>query len=470
MTEENNVPMASAPIEKAVERGLFDPYALDPSKVVEPPTTLRNILKKIGPGIVLSASIVGSGELIATTTLGAKVGYTVMWLIILSCFIKAVVQAFLGRYTIAVGETGLEAFNRIPGKIGRVNWVLWAWIAMVFTTLFQISAMFIGVSQVMKLITNIEVMWWVIAFFVLTLILLLGGAYHRIERLAMIKVGLFTLITLLAAVVLTRMPEYFSWANVATGFKFELPAAGVAIALATFGITGVGATELYLYTYWCVEKGYARYTGPHENSDAWRRRARGWVHVMNVDVIVSMMIYTVATIAFYLLGAGILHGMGLVPATSDMIPTLSNIYTQTLGPWAKYVFYMGAIIILYGTIFAATAGQSRMLADFMRLQGVFERDDYKARTRWRDIFIVVLTIIPVVMYFIFGEQPVAMVTWGGLSQAWTLPIIFFGSVYLIQRYLPKELNAPAWMTALLWLGATVTTGLVLISEFRRWFM
>ena len=161
--------MVSAPIEKAVERGLFDPYALDPSDVMEPPTTLRNILKKIGPGIVLSASIVGSGELIATTTLGAKVGYTVMWLIILSCLIKAVVQAFLGRYTIAVGETGLEAFNRIPGKIGKVSWVLWAWIAMVFTVLFQISAMFIGVSQVMNLITNIEVMWWVIAFFVLTL-------------------------------------------------------------------------------------------------------------------------------------------------------------------------------------------------------------------------------------------------------------------------------------------------------------
>jgi hypothetical protein len=131
---------------------------------------------------------------------------------------------------------------------------------------------------------------------------------------------------------------------------------------------------------------------------------------------------------------------------------------------------VGAVIILYGTIFAATAGHSRMLSDFMRLQGAFEHDDYKARMRWRDIFIVVLTVIPVIMFFIFGEQPVAMVTWGGLSQAWTLPVISFGTVYLIQRYLPKELNAPAWMTVLLWLGATVITAFVLISEFRRWLM
>ena len=251
-----------------VEKGHFDPYQLDPSHVLEPPTRMSAILRQIGPGIILSASIVGSGELIATTTLGAKVGYTVMWLIVFSCLIKAVVQAFLGRYTIIMGETGLAAFNRIPGKLGRVNWVLWAWAAMVLITLFQVAAMFIGVSQAMKQLTGVAVIWWILGFFVLTLVLLLGGAYQRIERLAMVKVGLFTLITLLAAIVLTRMPEYFSWGDVWKGFSFELPDAGLGIALATFGITGVGATELYMYTYWCVEKGYARYTGPHEDSEA----------------------------------------------------------------------------------------------------------------------------------------------------------------------------------------------------------
>jgi Mn2+/Fe2+ NRAMP family transporter len=249
---------------------------------------------------------------------------------------------------------------------------------------------------------------------------------------------------------------------------FKLPEKGLATALAVFGITGVGATELYMYTYWCVEKGYARYTGPHEDSEAWRRRARGWVRVMNVDVIFSMIIYTVATIAFYLLGAGILHGMGQVPATSDMIPILSNIYTETLGGWAKWLFYIGAIVVLYGTIFAATAGHSRMFADFMRLQGRFEHDDMKARNRWRDIFIVVLTVIPVIMFFVFGEKPVAMVKWGGFAQAWTLPILSLGTVYLIRRYLPKEMNATPLGNALLWIGAIVITGFVLVSEARRW--
>jgi manganese transport protein len=59
---------------------------------------MGEILKKTGPGIIVSASVVGSGELIATTTLGVEVGYTVWWLIVLACLIKAVVQSFLGRY------------------------------------------------------------------------------------------------------------------------------------------------------------------------------------------------------------------------------------------------------------------------------------------------------------------------------------------------------------------------------------
>src|SRR6185295_103545 len=92
-----------------------DPYQFYPEEVCKPPKGFWPILRRIGPGVVLSASIVGSGELIATTTLGAQVGYTVLWLIVLSCFAKVFVQAEIGRYTIATGETGLEAFDHVPG-------------------------------------------------------------------------------------------------------------------------------------------------------------------------------------------------------------------------------------------------------------------------------------------------------------------------------------------------------------------
>ncbi|WP_285293884.1 hypothetical protein [Aureimonas altamirensis] len=52
-----------------------DPYRLAPDAVMEPPVGWRHSLRHLGPGLILSASIVGSGELIATTTLGAQAGF-----------------------------------------------------------------------------------------------------------------------------------------------------------------------------------------------------------------------------------------------------------------------------------------------------------------------------------------------------------------------------------------------------------
>lgn len=439
---------------------LNDPYQLRPEDVAEPPQTFLATLQRIGPGMILAASIVGSGELIATTTLGAQVGYTAMWVILLSCLIKPVVQAEMGRYIIASGETGLASFNRMPGPRVKVNWVVWAWSVMTLMTLLQVGAMFGGVSQVMNLlIPAIPVKAWVLVFWGITLALLLGGAYERIERLAMIKVGLFTMLTFLAALLLIRMPQYFSWPEFWEGFKFKMPGEGFSTAVAVFGITGVGASELMMYPYWCVEKGYARFAGKRDGSPAWNARARGWVRVMHTDIFASMLIYTIATIAFYLLGAGILHGMGKVPSAKDMIPTLSNIYTQTLGGWSLWLFYLGAIVTLYGTIFAATAANSRVYADMARLMGAFKAEDYGARSRYRNIFIVLLTGIPVAL-FLFFESPVKMVVAGGLAQAMMLPIIGLTTLYLRHRHLPDDIKPAPWVTVFLWIATAIICWLV----------
>jgi manganese transport protein len=401
--------------------------------------------------MILAASIIGSGELIATTTLGAQEGFTALWIILLSCLIKPVIQAELGRYTIASGQTGLEALNHVPGPRLKVNWVVWAWAIMVLFTLLQVGAMFGGVAQVMNLLVPaIPVTAWVFVFLALTLALLLGGAYARVEKLAMVKVGLFTLLTLLAAIILIRMPQYFSWRDFASGLTFRLPGEGLATAVAVFGITGVGASELFMYPYWCVEKGYARFVGTRELTDKWHQRARGWIRVMHVDIIASMIVYSLATLAFYLLGAGILHGMGKVPAAKDMIPVLSNIYTETLGAWSLWLFYFGAIVTLYGTIFASTAANARAYADMCRLLGCFGGKDYASRITYRNGFICFLTIVPVILFLSF-ESPVKMVVVGGLAQAMMLPVLGVGALYLRHRRLPQELAPSRWVTVMLWL-------------------
>jgi len=435
-----------------------DPYVLAADAVELPPASLAAALGRIGPGMVLAASIVGSGELIATTTLGAQVGYAVLWIILLSCAIKPVVQGEFGRYTIATGHTALEGFNRVPGPRAGLNWLVWVWMLTVTLTLLQVGGMYGGVAQVLHLLVpSVPVNAWVGVCFLITLALLLGGGYERIERFAIVKVGLFTVLTVCAAVILLRRPDAVTLADLQSGLSFELPAAGLATAIAVFGITGVGATELVMYPYWCVEKGYARFVGQCDGSAAWTTRARGWIRVMHLDITCSLAIYTMATVAFYLLGAGVLNRMGLVPAERDTIIVLSNIYTQTLGPWALWLFYLGAVVTLYGTVFASTAAHARLFADAVRIAGWYPREDAERRRRWRNRFVVLLSVIPVAFYW-FLRSPVQMVVAGGVAQALMLPLIGGAVIYLRHTQLPDEIRPAIGTTVLLWISSAVMLG------------
>jgi Mn2+/Fe2+ NRAMP family transporter len=442
-----------------------DPYALAPDAIEAPPVSFGAALRRIGPGIVLAASIVGSGEVIATTTLGAQVGYAALWIVLASCAIKPVVQGELGRFTIATGQTGLEGFNRVPGPRAGVNWVVWAWAVMVASTLVQVGGMYGGVAQVLHLLAPpLSVNAWVAVCLVITLAMLLGGGYQRIERFALVKVGLFTLLTVCAAAVLVRRPGAVEWSDLASGLSLGLPPAGLVTAIAVFGITGVGATELVMYPYWCIEKGYARFVGPRDESAAWLHRARGWIRVMHVDILCSLAVYTLATVAFYLLGAGVLHRMDIVPASRDTVVVLSQIYTQTLGGWTLWVFYVGVVVTLYGTIFAATAAHARLFADAVRIIGVYARDDAASRRRWRDRFVVFLAVMPAVFYWLF-ESPVRMVVAGGVAQALMLPVIGLAVTYLRHTAVPAEIRPSAIVTLLLWLCTAVMFGFAIYSAW-----
>ena len=88
-------------------------------------------------------------------------------------------------------------------------------------------------------------------------------------------------------------------------------------------------------------------------SRAWVERARGWIRVLHWDAFLSAVIYTFATVVFYLLGAAVLGRVHLNPSGSQMIRTLSEMYVPVFGETAHIIFLFGAISVLYSTFFVA---------------------------------------------------------------------------------------------------------------------
>ncbi|HCU86196.1 MAG TPA: hypothetical protein DGP39_01600 [Verrucomicrobiales bacterium] len=284
---------------------------------MDAPKDWRGTLRHLGPGLIITACIVGSGELIATPKVGAEYGFSLLWFIIAGCMIKVLVQVELGRFAISKGKTTLEALDTVPGPRFIVSWVVWCWLLMFVGILFQLGGIVGAVGKVVMELGWISELGdsgsQIIAVAVSggTIAILASGKYKPVEVFSTIMVVFFTLATIFALGSLQwsgAMQDFsISWADIKEGFRFRLPG-DFSTAFAAFGIIGVGASELIYYPYWCLEKGYAKNVGTANLTEVWYARAKGWLKVMRLDAWLSMVVYTGATVAFFLLGAALLHG------------------------------------------------------------------------------------------------------------------------------------------------------------------
>jgi manganese transport protein len=433
-----------------------DIYDHDRSLVEEPPRHFSGMLKYLGPGFILSASIVGSGELIATTALGAEAGFVAMWVIIVSCLVKVFVQLEFGKHAIHSGETTFEALNQLPGpKFGKGSWATWLWLLMMLIKPLQVGGIIGGVGLVLNiLIPSVPVWFWVCLSAPIVSLMIFRGKYAFIEKLSLVMIGLFALFTL-ACLIGVQFTEYaMTRAQIIEGLSFwnGIPISVVAVAIAAFGITGVGGDEVMAYNYWLIEKGYAARTGPREDSPAWNARAKGWIKVMYWDAFLSMLVYTFMTVAFYLLGASILHAQGLKPEGFDTVKTLSRMYTDSLGSWAEIAFLIGSFFVLFSTLFSALAAWSRLFSDAFSSVGWMDYHDPVSRGRMIAFLSFFFPPLWAVLFFFF-KDPVFMVLAGGAITAAILLLVVVGAVHFRYRRLPASLRPTILYDIGFWISA-----------------
>jgi Mn2+/Fe2+ NRAMP family transporter len=435
---------------------------------LDPPRGWLATASHLGPGLIISAAIVGSGELIVTPKVGAASGFTLLWFIILACVVKVFVQIELARLAIVERVTTLQALNSIPGPRARVSWIVWFWLLMYLGLVFQVAGLIGGcvlVFQTMGFAVSPNLL--LVGITASGALLLITGRYKPVEAGSTAMVAMFTLSTIIAMVTLQWTSYRVSAEDIISGLRFQMPPS-FTVAFAAFGVTGVGASELIYYPYWCLEKGYARHIGPRHDSAAWRARLSGWLRVLYADAALSLLIYTGATIAFYILGAAILHTQGLEVTDRELIETLSQMYRQTLGTTGAWIFLIGAFAVLYSTFFVATASNARLFADAAALFGLTRYADDADRLRVVRAACVALPVASATVYFLF-PQPVGLVLIGAVGQALMLPFLGAAALYFHHRRLRGVIGSSGVWTLCLWLAAlamTLAGGYQLVQTLR----
>src|SRR5690606_7634584 len=172
----------------------------------------------------------------------------------------------------------------------------------------------------------------------------------------------------------------------------------------------------------------------------------------------SWVIYTFATLAFFIMGAAVLHPQGLLVEGNELLETLSQMYTGVLGEWASVMFLVGAIVVLGSTLWAAIPSWARMVASFCSIVNVFDWRDGPTREKWIRGFIVVLPIVWAAAYLVVSS-PVIMVQIGGVATGIFLLAVVVATWYLRAREVDDRLYG-RWLFNLLLIVSSVAIALL----------
>ena len=94
-----------------------------------------SFLKLAGPGLVVAATGIGSGDVVSATVGGARYGVVLLWAIVAGAFFKFVLSEGIARWQLATGKTALEGWaDHLPG------WVKWYFGAYLLIWTVAVSA------------------------------------------------------------------------------------------------------------------------------------------------------------------------------------------------------------------------------------------------------------------------------------------------------------------------------------------
>ena len=171
----------------------------------------KGIYRSLGPGIILAGAAIGGSHLMSSTTAGAKFGFSLIGLILVTNLLKYPFLLVGTRFTASTGKSLLEGFKEKNSLYLPIFLVV-----SLITGTFTISA----VSYVSgALLTNLPIlagfpaMDLSIAVLVLCGLILLLGKYKALDLSSKFLVSLLTFLTLFAVISLLFKGTYSQQLN-----------------------------------------------------------------------------------------------------------------------------------------------------------------------------------------------------------------------------------------------------------------
>jgi Mn2+/Fe2+ NRAMP family transporter len=403
-------------------------------------TSRSNLIKAIGPGLLVACAAVGGSHLVWSTRAGAEYGWQLLGLLLLANLFKYPFFLYGQKYTAATGESLLAGYRR--------KGIAFVYIFLginVLTGIINIA----GVSMLSAALlggfglSGLSLPLLTVAVMVGCTIFILWGHYRLLDGVAKVVILLLTVSTVAALVLAIGKGPV-----AAPGFESPSPW--------TWGSFGF----LIMFMGWMP--------APLDLS-AWsslwmfsREKQTGHLATVRETLIDFHLGYIVAVALaaiFLALGSLVMHGSGEEFSAGGIAFShqLVEMYSNNIGAWSYYLILFAAFVTMLSTSLTCIDGWPRALAACTTL--IVPRFQSKFHAVHR-IWIVVSVAIASLILLRYVSNLLQLLSFAAIISFLTTPVIAAINFWVMLGDNVPEAHRPGLvMKVLSWLGIIFFVGM-----------
>lgn len=367
---------------------------------------VKELLKRVGPGLIATGIVIGPGAVTTSAMLGAKYGYALVWLIMPIIFMGITFMMTTNRLAIMTEMPSIHAIRKYYGPVASGVVGIAIFMACLFFTMGNIS----GTGAGMSLLFGIN---WKIGSFITIIIVVYcyfaKNVYSKIEKIITLCI-VAMILAFYSTLIGVGGPDFAEFGKGMVGFK--VPKGSLATSLA------------FISTNAAITSGiYATYLGKEKK---WKKEDL-FNGVMFTDALVHIISVVLISGSIILVGAIVLFPQG----KTIKVPTeLADMLVPMMGKAATYI--MGLALL--------GAGFSSLLANTQRgmvLLGAGLNKDIGLETKFVRIGCLVCLIVAMVICYSYGGSPTELILLANIATSIATPV---GGLFILLLLWRKDVN------------------------------
>ena len=418
--------------------------------VSEPARPSVSFLKLAGPGLVVAATGIGSGDVVSATVGGARYGVVLLWAIAAGAFFKFVLQEGIARWQLATGKTAVEGWAEyLP------PWVKWYFGVYLVIWTVSVSASLTNATGLgMANLTNgyLSQSWGAVAHSLIGGALVWLGGYNNFEKLMKVLVGVMGFSILFCAMFTMHQPLV-----ALRGLAIPtIPAGSGTYVLSLIGGVG-GSITMLSYNYWMREE---------------NMRGSGFLSFVRGDIAIAYLFTAIFGGSIMLIANDAFFTAGVTLTNSQAVPRMAEALGAVLGTFGKIAFSVGFWAAVFASLLGVWQSVPYLYADLYGIVTKMSPDEraeaVKVTSKPYRMALIFISLAPIP--FAFTNQPIQVVITYTIVSSLFVPFVAITLLYLNNRVAWTEaVPRNSWITNLLLVAILVLFAMVGYQEVAARF-